>query len=112
MSPLHFTAPAQVSREAKLGLELRKLFKRGGTQVGIKRAHQLAKRERISLQTVIRMKAFFDRHEKNRFSTKKTANGLEPGAGMIAWLLWGGDAGRAWANEIVKQFRKEAKNAH
>jgi hypothetical protein len=41
------------------------------------------------------MAAFFSRHAKN-FS------GGEDDAGYIAGLLWGGSAGRAWANKIIK----------
>jgi hypothetical protein len=40
------------------------------------------------------MSAFFARHEKNKSTDK----------GRIAWLLWGGDAGRSWANKIVRQM--------
>jgi hypothetical protein len=41
--------------------------------------------------------------------TRKTRVGGEDDAGYIAWQLWGGDAGRAWANRIIKMVegRKE-----
>ena len=26
-----------------------------------------------------------------------------PSPGRIAWLLWGGDAGRTWASKILRQ---------
>jgi hypothetical protein len=53
------------------------------------------------------MKAFFDRHQKN----KKVDSGKKAGAdkGQQAWLLWGGDAGRAWATKIVGQMEKADK---
>jgi hypothetical protein len=41
------------------------------------------------------MAAFFSRHEKNK-------SGGENDAGYIAWALWGGDAGRTWANRVIK----------
>jgi hypothetical protein len=41
------------------------------------------------------MAAFFSRHEKNK-------SGGEDDAGFISHQLWGGDAGRAWANRIIK----------
>ena len=53
----------------------------------------------MSYATIKRMAAFFSRHEKNK-------GGGEDDAGYIAWLLWGGDAGRAWANRIIKMVEK------
>jgi hypothetical protein len=49
------------------------------------------------------MSAFFSRHEKNK-------SGGENDAGYIAWLLWGGDAGRAWANRIIKMVESRKKD--
>jgi len=45
------------------------------------------------------MVAFFSRHEKNK-------SGGEDDAGYIAWLLWGGDAGRSWANSTLRMLEK------
>jgi len=49
------------------------------------------------------MAAFFSRHEKNK-------SGEEDDAGKIAWDLWGGDAGRAWANRIIKMVENRKKD--
>ena len=92
-----FIPPPKVSLEAMKGLILHDTFKRGGTRVGLTRANQLAKRKPLSLDTIKRMDAFFNRHFKNR----KTPP--EKGNGMIAWLLWGGDAGRSWAKSILRK---------
>jgi hypothetical protein len=54
----------------------------------------------VSYETIKRMAAFFSRHEKN-FA------GGEDDAGYISGLLWGGSAGRAWANRIIRE--QEAK---
>lgn len=54
----------------------------------------------MSYETIKRMAAFFSRHEKNKA-------GGEGDAGFHAWLLWGGDAGRAWANRIIKMMEKK-----
>lgn len=59
------------------------------------RAASLANGEAVSFETIKRMAAFFSRHEKNK-------SGGEDDAGRIAWLLWGGDAGRAWAARIIR----------
>ena len=100
-NPDYFVPPKNVSSEAKKGLELRKEFGRGGTAVGIKRAHQLKNKERISLTTVKRMNNFFNRHQKNKNNDPKKSNG------KIAWLLWGGDNGRKWAKSILRKSEKE-----
>ena len=68
------------------------------------RATSLANGEALSFETIKRMAAFFSRHRKNK-------TGGENDAGYIAWLLWGGDSGSAWANRIIKMVenRKESK---
>lgn len=67
------------------------------------RATSLANGESVSYETIKRMSAFFSRHEKNK-------SGGENDAGFIAWLLWGGDAGRAWANRIIKMVENRKKD--
>ena len=102
------TKPTEaVANAAKRGLRLRKEFKRGGTRVGVTRANQLARRDELSTDTVKRMKAYFDRHAVDMEAPKNKdpdADGY-PGAGLIAWLLWGGNPGRAWANRIVDRMK-------
>jgi hypothetical protein len=105
---IEFTPPEGVAEEAKRGLELRKEYKRGGTPIGVKRAVQLSNRETISPETARRMYKFFLRHEKNKDS--KTPSG-KPGNGMIAWKLWGGDAGQAWAGKLWGQMESADKKA-
>jgi hypothetical protein len=72
--------------------------------VGLARARDISNRKNLPLDTVKRMKAYFDRHEVD-----KKGKGWSPGEdgypsnGRIAWALWGGDAGWAWAKAIVKR---------
>lgn len=94
-----YRPPASVAKAADAGLKLRHFYGYGGTLVGLKRAHQLASRTPISAYTIIRMNRFFDRHQKNR-------NNAPPKRGMIAWLLWGGDPGRKWAEKIFARIKK------
>lgn len=110
---IDFKPPESVAKAAERGLELRKKNKgRGGLSVeqahkqgigsGVARAVSLKNRQTLSPSTVRRMKAFFDRHEKN-----KGASGGKPlseDKGYISWLLWGGDPGRSWANKVVRQM--------
>ncbi len=96
--------PNQAMRkEARRGLDWRSEFGRGGTEVGIARARDISNGENLSMSTVRRMVSYFARHEVD-----KEAEGFRPGEdgypsnGRIAWALWGGDAGRSWANQQVE----------
>ena len=100
-----FSPPSSVRAAARRGLELRKKHGKGGLTTqeagkqgigsGVARATTLASGKSVSYAIIKRMAAFFSRHAKN-FS------GGEDDAGYIAGLLWGGSAGRAWANKIIK----------
>jgi len=90
--------------EAERGLSWRREYGRGGTEVGLARARDISNRKNLPIDTVKRMKAYFDRHEVD-----KKGKGWSPGEdgypsnGRIAWALWGGDAGYTWAKAIVKR---------
>jgi hypothetical protein len=100
---------------ARLGLELRRKFGRGGLTTreagrqgigsGVARATAIASGKDIPIETVRRMRAYFARH-----AVDKRAQGwgsrTNPSAGYIAWLLWGGDPGRRWADRIVAAYDK------
>ena len=108
ISDLDLKPSEGMAEEAKRGLEWRKEFGRGGTQVGVARANQLVGQERLSPNTVLRMYSFFSRHEVD-----KQAEGFErgedgyPSAGRIAWALWGGDAGFSWSKTKREQIMRE-----
>ena len=91
--------------EAIKGLEWRREYGRGGTQVAVARATNIKNGDNLSLDTISRMNSFFARHEVD-----KQAEGFYPGeegypsAGRIAWALWGGDAGQSWAKKKVKEI--------
>jgi len=97
-----------MAAEAKLGLEWRAEFNRGGTAVGVARARDISNRTNLSEDTIGRMVSFFARHEVD-----KQADGFSPGedgypsAGRIAWALWGGDPGASWAKSKYRQITKE-----
>lgn len=110
---IDFKPPASVASAAARGLEYRqKAGGKGGLSTsqaksegigsGVQRAVNLKNRDTMSPDTVRRMKAFFDRHEKN----KTVSKGKEPweDRGYVAWLLWGGDPGYAWAKKVVSQM--------
>ncbi len=100
-----------MKNNARRGLALREKWNRGGLSnteasnegvgSGVQRASDIISGS-LSLESVKRMHAFFSRHEKNYKPKEKAPDG-GPKAGEIAWLLWGGSAGRAWARSILKQ---------
>ena len=91
---------AGMREEAQRGLDWRKEYGRGGTEVGVARARDIVNGKNLSEGTVKRMFSFFSRHEVD-----KQAEGFSPGedgypsAGRIAWALWGGDAGFSWSRD-------------
>jgi hypothetical protein len=85
-----------MANNARRGLELRRKFGRGGTAVGVARARDLMNKNKLSPSTVLRMYSFFSRHEVDK-QGKDWNNSERPSNGKIAWLLWGGDSGYAWA---------------
>lgn len=110
---INFKPSVAVAKAAARGLELRKKNNgkgglsaqqahKAGIGSGVSRAVSLKNRQTLSPSTVRRMKAFFDRHQKSR----KIDSGKTPGTdkGYIAWMLWGGDAGRSWAEKICRQM--------
>ena len=94
--------------EAQRGLDWRKEFGRGGTEVGIARARDIVNGKNLSDDTVKRMYSFFSRHEVD-----KKAEGFRPGEegfpsnGRIAWALWGGDSGYSFSRKIAERLKKE-----
>lgn len=100
---MSYEPTAGMKEEAQRGLDWRREFGRGGTEVGIARARDIVNGKNLSLDTVKRMKSFFARH-----AVDKEAEGFRPGEdgypsnGRIAWALWGGDAGESWAEDIVE----------
>lgn len=121
---INFKPPQSVADAAKRGLELRKKNKgkgglssgqanKAGVGSGVQRATNLKNRDTLSPSTVRRMKAFFDRHEKSKKVDKGKKQSEDKG--YIAWMLWGGNPGRSWANKVVRQMEaadKKAKRAN
>lgn len=93
--------------EAERGLAWRDEYGRGGTEIGVARARDIANRRALSLDTVNRMVSYFARHEvdKQGQGWSPDQDGY-PSAGRIAWALWGGDAGRTWAEAIANLNRE------
>ena len=109
-----FVPPKAVRDQAKMGLELRREWERGGLSVqqaaeegigsGVQRAVNLKNGDRISMDTIRMMRGFFSRHERHFKPDKKMPDG-GPTAGTIAWYLWGGTPGRKWADKIWEEHK-------
>lgn len=52
------------------------------------------------MRTILRMVSYFARHEVD----KQGEGWGRDSKGYQAWLLWGGDAGRAWANRLKREY--------
>ncbi len=99
--------PAAVAAAARKGLQLRASMppsRRGGTEVGLARARDLAHGRPVSDTTLRRMHSYFARH---------AVDATGPGWGVDskgwqAWLLWGGDAGRRWVASTLRQSNPKA----
>jgi hypothetical protein len=102
-----YKPPKAVQAAARTGLRVRANMppsRRGGTDVGVARARDLAGGKSIPLSTIKRMYSFFARHEGN-----KSTWGGEWTPHKIAWYLWGGDAGFAWVKSILARHERDGK---
>lgn len=97
------TPPHRVAENAGKGLRLRRDFNRGGTVIGAARARDLSNRRPLSAETVERMVSYFARHAVDK-QAKGFGDSKQPSAGYIAWLLWGGDEGRDWAQRKMAEI--------
>jgi len=72
-----------------------------GTDVGKRRANQLANREPISLETIKRAFSFLSRHEQNKDVP------YSEGCGGLMYDAWGGDAMKRYAKAKIKKVEDE-----
>jgi hypothetical protein len=87
---------------ARRGIELNeKNNMKCATQVGKVRAQQLVNGEKLSLDTIKRMRAFLIRQKGNYELAirRKDYNAC----GYISYLLWGGEAALPWAEKKLRQ---------
>jgi len=107
---IDFTPPQAARDEAERGLAWRDEHGRGGTEVGVARARDIKNGKALSPTTINRMVSYFARHEVDKQGQGwSTGEDGYPSAGRIAWALWGGDPGMAWANKVKKQMESRDK---
>ncbi|MCW6506574.1 hypothetical protein [Lichenifustis flavocetrariae] len=105
MSDERFKPTAKMAANAKKGLELRAKFHRGGTEVGFHRAEQLARQDELGEEDIKSMHSYFARHAVDKEGkSHEWGSDENPSAGYIAWLLWGGDEGKAWADRYAAKL--------
>jgi hypothetical protein len=94
--------PDSVKNNAKRALEY--VEKNGwvscGTPVGKQRANQLAKGEKISVETIKRMYSYLSRAE-NQLDVSKS---YSDGCGKLMYDAWGGKLAKSWAKNKLKEI--------
>ena len=99
--------PQSATNNAKRMIEWREKYGRdvvtAGTEVGWRRANQLANREPLSLDVVSRM-AQFNRHRENATIDPQYKGEPWKDNGYVAWNLWGGTAGVDWAIRTMEKI--------
>jgi uncharacterized protein len=102
-----YSPPAGVAVAAKRALQWisEGLAGDGFTDVGRRRAVQLASGADVSADVVNRMISFFARQEASVKGATGFNSGEEgyPTAGRVAWDAWGGDAGQSWVNGLPSE---------
>jgi hypothetical protein len=120
-----FTPPQDVRAAAAKGLALRREFGRGGLDPqqaseqgigsGVVRAGQLKSGRPITYDTIKRMVNYFSRHGSDKDAKGSDSSGYwgrdsNPSAGYVAWLLWGGNPGKRWAEGIKAKVERQMED--
>jgi len=93
--------PSGVRNNAKKGIELnKKVNNKCATEVGKIRAQQLAQGKPITKETIKRMYSYLSRAETYY------DEGDTKACGTISYLLWGGKAGKRWAESKLKELNE------
>ena len=121
---IDFKPPKSVADAAERGLEYRKKANpsdKGGLTPaeaseqgigsGVTRATNLKNRTNVSPEVIRQMCAFFSRHEKNKGISAENKATPWKDKGHVAWLLWGGDPGKTWAEKVRDQMDRADEKA-
>jgi len=79
------------------------------TQVGKVRAQQLVNGEKLSLDTIRRMRSFLIR-QKDNYDLAKQRRDYDA-CGYISYLLWGGESALPWAEKKLRQAGETFKES-
>jgi hypothetical protein len=106
LSKIMVKVPINVKKTALYSYKLKDMGFKGGIETGNKRAKQLSTKSEIPIEDLKFMKAWFARHMYASYpSYKKWQDAGRPKDkewykkhGILAWVLWSGDAGFKWVN--------------
>lgn len=109
-SSVNLTPPEGVRAAARRGIKYHSEGKAGDgfESATLTRAHKIAEGKELTPEHVKRMHSFFERHAGGR-SEKAGKGEITPWD--VAWLAWGGNAGRTWAASKVKQLENQKKSS-
>lgn len=109
-SELSLVPPEGVRSAARRGIKYHSEGKAGDgfESATLARAKKIAEGQELTPEHVKRMHSFFERHAGGR-SQKAKKGEITPWD--VAWLAWGGDAGRTWAASKVKQMENAKKSS-
>lgn len=123
-SHIDFKPPKSVADAAEKGLEYREKASpsnkggltpaeasKQGIGSGVQRAVNLKNLDNISPDVIRQMVAFFARHQKNKSIAPENKSTPWNDKGYVAWLIWGGDPGKAWAEKVRDQMDAADKKA-
>lgn len=123
-SHIDFKPPLSVADAAAKGLEYREKASpsnkggltpaeasKQGIGSGVQRAVNLKNLDNISPDVIRQMVAFFARHQKNKSIAPENKSTPWNDKGYVAWLIWGGDPGKAWAEKVRDQMDAADKKA-
>lgn len=98
---------AGMASAAKRGLRLHQEGKsgKGLKPETVRRANKLANREKMNRDWVVEMNAWFARHESDRKPGWDKPGSETPG--FVAFLLWGGAAGKSFSARKVKELESQ-----
>lgn len=92
-------APENVRSQFRKGLTLLDHAGDGLRPKTVSEAREIAAGKPISPDKLVRMRAWFARHAVDR----RPGWDKDITPGYVAWLLWGGDAGRTWVNKVLSE---------
>jgi len=110
MKQASYVPPESAQNNAKTGLQMVESGEAGDglESATVDRARLIAAGSPLTLDHVKRMHSFFERHDK----TRPDDGGKGDSPWRTAWELWGGDAGRSWAESVVGQESGHDKSEH
>ena len=109
-SSVNLTPPEGVRSAAKRGIKYHSEGKAGDgfESATLARARKIAEGQELTPEHVKRMHSFFERHAGGR-SEKAKQGEVTPWD--VAWLAWGGNAGRSWAASKVKELENSSQKS-